>query len=562
MARPTRVWDTSCPDWESKLLDGESLVPELPLFRAQADRALRVFKRLRLPDVIGTPTMAEACGEWFFPIVSALFGSYDNNTNIRRLQEFFLLIPKGNSKSSNGGAVMLTALIVNRRPEAEFLFIAPTIEIAGIAFKQAKGTIRLDPELSKLFHIQEHLRKITHRVSGATLQIKAADTDVITGSKATGTMIDETHVFAKKSNARDIFIELRGALTKRPDGFLFQTTTQSKNAPSGVFATELEMARAVRDGKLKIPLLPILYELPDKLAKDGGWKNKKYWPLVNPNLGRSTSADFLERELSRAELDGGQQLALIASQHFNVQVGMSMRADGWAGALVWQRGIEYGLGLEEILDRSEIVTVGIDGGGLDDLLGIGLIGREKKTKRWLAWSHAFISDIGIERRKANSVFYEKFEQDGDLTKFIYRADSGAENITFIVDLVKKIKERGLLAQVGVDAAGIGAIVDALAEIGVTQDLSNLDAVRQGIALMGAIKTVEIKLADYTFRHSGSAMLKWCVENARVVPTPTAMRIARDEAGYGKIDPLMALFNSAHLMSLNPVSSPEYQVMII
>jgi phage terminase large subunit-like protein len=43
----------------------------------------------------------------------------------------------------------LTALIVNRRPEAEFLLIAPTIEIANIAFKQAKGTIRLDPALDK-----------------------------------------------------------------------------------------------------------------------------------------------------------------------------------------------------------------------------------------------------------------------------------------------------------------------------------------------------------------------------------------------------------------------------
>ena len=40
-------------------------------------------------------------------------------------------------------------------------------------------------------------------------------------------MIDETHQFArKKSNAAEVFIELRGALTKRPDGFLFQTTTQ------------------------------------------------------------------------------------------------------------------------------------------------------------------------------------------------------------------------------------------------------------------------------------------------------------------------------------------------
>jgi phage terminase large subunit-like protein len=118
------------------------------------------------------------------------------------------------------------------RPEAEFLLVAPTLEIAGIAFKQAKGTIKIDPDLDKLFQIQDHVRKVTHRRTGATLQIKAADTDVITGSKATGTMIDETHVFAKRSNAKEVFVELRGALTKRPDGFLYQTTTQSKTPPA------------------------------------------------------------------------------------------------------------------------------------------------------------------------------------------------------------------------------------------------------------------------------------------------------------------------------------------
>jgi hypothetical protein len=57
---PGTIWDTSCPDWEERLLSGRSLVPDLPLFRPEADRAPRIFKRLRLPDVIGTPTMAEA----------------------------------------------------------------------------------------------------------------------------------------------------------------------------------------------------------------------------------------------------------------------------------------------------------------------------------------------------------------------------------------------------------------------------------------------------------------------------------------------------------------------
>jgi phage terminase large subunit-like protein len=551
----TQAWDTSCRDWEARILSGRSLVPELPLFPEEAAKALRCFKRLRLPDVIGTPTLGEVCGEWFYPIVATLFGSYDPATNIRHISELFLLIPKGNSKSSNGGAVMLTAMIVNRRPEAEFMFIAPTMEIAAIAYKQAKGTIRLDAELSKIFHVQDHIRKITHRNTGATLAIKAADTDTITGSKCTGTMIDETHQFARKSNAAEVFIELRGALTKRTDGFLFQTTTQSKQSPSGVFASELAMARAVRDGKMAMPLLPILYELPDRLAKDGGWKDRRYWPLVNPNLGRSTNEDFLAREVMRAEADGPAAVALIASQHFNVQIGMSLRADGWAGANYWGRGVEDGLTLDAVLERSEAVVVGIDGGGLDDLLGIAVLGREKETKMHLAWTHALISPEGLERRKANTGFYERFQQDGDLTV----VEELPDDISYVTDIVEKVKDSKKLAGVGVDAVGIGGIVDALAKIGVTQEDKMLVGVRQGISLMGAIKTVERKLVDGSFKHGGQSLMTWCAGNARIVPTPTGMRVARDDSGYGKIDPLMALFNASALLALNPNPQPRHQL---
>jgi phage terminase large subunit-like protein len=540
-------WDLSCVDWRDRILSGRSLVPDLPLFESEAARALRVFKRLKMPDVIGTPTMEEACGPWFYPIVSALFGAYDPVNNVRMIQEVFQLIPKGNSKSSNGGALMLTALIVNKRPEAEFLLVAPTLEIAGIAFKQAKGTIKIDPALDKLFQIQDHIRKITHRRTGATLQIKAADTDVITGSKATGTMIDETHVFAKRSNAKEVFVELRGALTKRRDGFLYQTTTQSKTPPSGVFRSELTMARAVRDGKMKLPLLPVLYELPADVAKDGGWKNRKYWPLVNPNLGRSTNETFLANEIMKAEEDGPAQMALIASQHFNVEVDQGLRSDGWAGANLWPRGADRTLSLEVILKRSEVVTVGIDGGGLDDLLGLSVVGREKGSLRWLTWSHAYISPEGWERRKANSSIYSDFVKAGDLTL----VKNIQDDIDSLVTTVEKIVSVGILSQVGVDPAGLGIIVDSLARIGVTEESKQLGGVRQGIALMGAIKATERKLADGSLRHCGQPMMTWCAGNAIVEPTATGMRIARDASGYGKIDPLMAMFDAMALMSMNP-----------
>jgi phage terminase large subunit-like protein len=196
------------------------------------------------------------------------------------------------------------------------------------------------------------------------------------------------------------------------------------------------------------------------------------------------------------------------------------------------------------------VTIGIDGGGLDDLLGIAVLGREKETKHWLLWAHAFISPEGEERRKANATVYETFKADGDLTC----VDQLPDDLAAVVEIVKQVKDTGKLAMVGVDSIGIGGIVDALAEIQVTEQNGLLKGVRQGISLMGAIKTVERKLADGSFRHGGSRMMAWCAGNARVVPTPTAMRIARDEAGLGKIDPLMATFDAAELMSTSPGST--------
>jgi phage terminase large subunit-like protein len=113
-------------------------------------------------------------------------------------------------------------------------------------------------------------------------------------------------------------------------------------------------------------------------------------------------------------------------------------------------------------------------------------------------------------------------------------------------------DSGKLAKVGVDPAGVGLIVDALARIGITQDNDLLVGVRQGVALMGAIKAVERKLSDGSLKHNGHAMMAWCAGNAIAEYTGTGMRIARHASGAGKIDPLMACFCAVAEMSLNPV----------
>ncbi len=403
--------------------------------------------------------------------------------------------------------------------------------------------------MSKLFHIQRHIRLITHRRTGATLQIKAADTDAITGSKALGTLIDETHVFAKRPRAADVFLELRGAMAARPDGFLIQITTQSKEPPAGVFKQELQMARDVRDGKIALPLLPILYELPDRLARDGGWKDRKYWPLVNPNMGRSVDADFLAREVMKSEEQGQHALALIASQHFNCEIGLSLMSDRWSGAEFWERQADKSLTLDAITERSEVIIVGIDGGGLDDLFGLAVLGRCRETKSWLLWSHAWAHISVLERRKSIASKLREFEGANELTIVSDQLD----DLSAIVGIVERVKDAGLLGSVAVDPAGLGEFVDAMDAIGVTQENKLLVGVGQGYRLMNAIKTAERRLANGTLLHSGSGLMTWCVGNVKIEPTATAIRATKQNAGDMKIDPWAAAMNACDVMSTNPDS---------
>jgi phage terminase large subunit-like protein len=74
---------------KSRILERRSLVPDLPReWHARAAKALRIFKRLRLPDVVGMPTFGEVCGDWFLDILVALFGSYDPVTQRRAVRNY------------------------------------------------------------------------------------------------------------------------------------------------------------------------------------------------------------------------------------------------------------------------------------------------------------------------------------------------------------------------------------------------------------------------------------------------------------------------------------------
>lgn len=549
-------WSTSCVDWAERLVQRRSIIPP-PIFPDMAEQAVGIFKMLRVVDLPGKPTFGECSEQWVFDFVAAIFGANDPDTGNQLITEFYLLISKKNTKSTIAAGIMLTAVILCWREEEEHLILAPTKEVADNSFKPAASMVRADEELTALFHVQDHVRTITHRQSRASLKVVAADTDTVSGKKSGRVLVDEHWLFGSKANASAMFLEALGGQVSRPEGWVIYLTTQSDQPPAGVFLEKLRYFRDVRDGKIHDPKsLGVLYEFPAAMLESKAYLDPANFYITNPNLGRSVRTDWLKDELQkhRHKTDGTFQQFL--AKHLNVEIGLALASDRWAGAEFWEAAGEEHLTLDELLKRSEVCTIGLDGGGLDDLLGLVVLGREKDSRRRLWWAHAWAHEVVLDRRKEIEPRLRDFAAAGDLT--IVAAPG--KDVIEVADIVCRVRDAGLLPEkhaIGVDPAGIGAIVDELTSEDRGFQMEQITAVQQGWRLNGAIKTTERELAGGELVHGGQPLMAWCVGNAKVVQVGNAISITKQASGTAKIDPLMAGFSAVTLMALNPAAAKSF-----
>jgi phage terminase large subunit-like protein len=549
-------WSTACLDWEKRIVERRSLIAAPLLFPDQAEAAWDICSRLKIAD-IGGLTVGESSLPWLKDFIMTVFGSYDEVEGRRHINELFLMVSKKNAKSTIAAAIMLTALIMNWRTSAELIIVSPRKEVADNSYKPIEDMIKADDELSALLHVQSYFRLITHRGTGATLKVLAADSDTVSGKKASFVFIDELHEFGKQAKASNVLLEATGGLTSRPEGFVIYATTQSADPPAGVFKEKLQYARKVRDGIIKDrKFLPVIYEFPDHMLQAGAHRNLENAYVTNPNWGASVDVERIEQIYRQSQEGGEESFREFMAKHLNVEIGLALRSDRWAGADHWESRSQKGLTLESLLERCEVIEVGIDGGGLDDLLGLSVAGRCKKTREWLVWCRAWAHPSVLERRKDIVSRLNDFARDGDLV-LVNRVGDDVEEVA---DIVHRIHEAKLLDKVGVDPSGLGGVLDALAQVGIPED--RIVGISQGWRMTGSIKTAERKLAEGVITHGGQAMMAWCVGNAKVEPRGNAIIITKQASGSAKIDPLLAMFNAISLLALNPPAMKKKYKMVV
>lgn len=278
-----------------------------------------------------------------------------------------------------------------------------------------------------------------------------------------------------------------------------------------MFKERLDYWRAVRDGKIDdLKTLGILYEFPEPMVESRAYLSPENFYITNPNIGRSVSAEWIADNLRKNQAKTDGTLQQFLAKHLNIEIGLNLRSDRWAGVDFWEQQAQH-VSFEDLLRRAEVITVGIDGGGLDDLLGFAAVGRDAETREWLCWCHAWAHEIAIRRRKSEESRFTDFVKAGDLT-IVKRVGQDTEEVA---EYVSRIHTSELLDKIGIDPSGVGQILDALIEAEIPADA--VVGISQGWRLGGAIKTTERKLAEGVLVHGGQPVMAWCVGRKSLMP---------------------------------------------
>ncbi|SFM16760.1 terminase TerL endonuclease subunit [Shimia aestuarii] len=541
-------WTFPQPDWQDRIrqhqvpIDLAKLRPYLNTDRA--DRARAILNNLRLADVPDQPRMMQAGGEWFFQIAEVIAGSVLKDGKAR-ISDVLIQVPKKNSKTTFGGLLMLSLMLMSPRPRAEFVLIGPTLEIAQLAFNQIAGAIYLDDHLREILHVREHLKTIEHRTSGCRLSCKAFDMQIATGSRPAAYLLDEAWLLKGEDAAR-VIGQLKGGQASIPEGIGITISTQADQAPQGYWKAELTKARAVRDGTATIPgYLPVMYEPPLDVAADlDRLCQPETWEMVNPNLGKSVDLDWLKASFSMSKAVDKFELQRWLSQHVNAEVTTYAAADdAWGGAEVWDKTSSRSCRFDWICQEAKYLYFGFDGGGGDDLTSLAVIGQFSDDGPWYAATRSWVWPIALERRKSIATQLRDFEKDGDLAV----VDVG-EDLRQITDIIAAAASAGKFIGCGVDPNGIAAdLANALEDAGVERE--RVIAVKQGFALRPGWLGLERRARQGQLIHSDQAILSWAVSNTKV--DPKSGLITKKYNGVGKIDPVVALATAAMVVLDSP-----------
>nr|WP_274604806.1 terminase TerL endonuclease subunit [Rhizobium sp. CFBP 13726] len=237
--------------------------------------AVKFIKALKHPKS-RLPGNAFDLSPWQERIVLRVFGDTLPD-GMRRVNELFLMVGRGNRKTSLMAACLMLFLCGTERvPGSTIASIANSREQAALTFKEMAGICRATPRILEAVRIQDTEKRITYRKLDIAYEALSSDAKNAHGRTDVAAFWDEGH--AEKKD--DLLEAVETGLNKSPNTLLLSASTAGIGR-LGPFWAKYEHARKITDGRLEDEtFLPVLFEAP----ADCDWRDDGWLEATNPGL--------------------------------------------------------------------------------------------------------------------------------------------------------------------------------------------------------------------------------------------------------------------------------------
>ncbi len=458
---------------------------------------------------------------WQEAIIRKVYGDVDPQTGLRKIRTVFLLLPRGNGKTTFTSAIGLLGLFgPERDPAGQVISAAADREQAGIAYASSARMIRADPWLSQATEIVDSRKALRHPKSDSVYRAISHEAFSKHGLSIHLLLADEIHAWPSRE-LWDVLVTSQG---KRTAPLTFVTTTAGVGRGSLAWDLYDYAVKVERGDVQEETFLPVLFQAPH----DCDWTDEAIWHAVNPALTSGFRSIEEMRVTARRAAEIPAQREMFRRLYLNIWGDSA--AVTWVDMPVYDEG-DAARPVELSDFRDKPVFIGVDLASVSDLAAVYCVARADDGG-WLIWGRQYCPAEQYRKRVADNLPYAEFEASGRLVVTEGNAIDLSRIIADLVDLCAEFA----VEEIAIDRYGAVSFMQNLIErnLPITQ-------FNQGTVTMnGPCKEIERAILERQFHAGGDPILRWNFCNVRAEPDSGGnIKFAKNKS-VGKIDGCVAV----------------------
>ncbi|MET3507042.1 phage terminase large subunit-like protein [Halalkalibacter oceani] len=467
--------------------------------------------------------------DWQHFVIGSLYGWIHKETGLRRFREGLIFVARKNGKSALGSGLSLYGCSKDGERGARVYQLANSKAQARVLFNECKAMVETSPVLNK--HFERTLSEIRFSDTLSKIEPLATDSEKLDGLSAHMGLFDEIHEY-KNYKLINVIKNSTGA---RKQPLMIYITTAGYQL-DGPLVDYYEHAADVLNGVVKADRF--FYYLAE-LDEGDDIDDPSNWIKANPNLGVT-----IDLETMKEEWNDRKHIPAERADFITKRLNIFVKADQ-------QSFLDY-----EVLKRNEKV---ID---VKELLGLPCIGSFdlSETEDFTSACLEFpLPDTGEVFVLSHSwVPQRKVEADNEKINYRELSDAGLLtiipgdyiNYEHVFDWFVEQAELYAIQKIAYDPHNAFHLIKALEAYGFITE-----PVRQGhLTLSQPLKHLKEMFLDGKVIYNNNKLLKWYINNVKLVPDRNNNWMPSKQNRYRKIDGFAALL-TAHTEVMKMIVEP-------